>query len=74
MCVCVYVCVCMCLCATGDGSGGESIYGGSFPDEKKGLALKHDTAGVLSMANSGKNTNTSQFFFTLAAAPQCDGE
>ncbi len=25
------------------------------------------------MANSGKNSNTSQFFFTLAAAPQCDG-
>ena len=26
------------------------------------------------MANGGKNTNTSQFFVTLAAAPQCDGK
>ncbi|KXZ44583.1 hypothetical protein GPECTOR_65g201 [Gonium pectorale] len=64
----------------GDGSGGDSIYGGQFNDEKPGLKLKHDGPGVLSMANSGKNTNTSQwvlrraFFFTLAAAPQCDGK
>jgi cyclophilin family peptidyl-prolyl cis-trans isomerase len=28
----------------------------------------------MSMANSGKNSNSSQFFFTLGAAPQCDGE
>jgi cyclophilin family peptidyl-prolyl cis-trans isomerase len=58
----------------GDGSGGDSIYGGKFNDEKQGLKLKHDAVGVLSMANSGKNSNSSQFFFTLAAAPQCDGE
>jgi cyclophilin family peptidyl-prolyl cis-trans isomerase len=58
----------------GDGSGGDSIYGGKFNDEKPGLKLKHDAAGVLSMANSGKNSNSSQFFFTLGAAPQCDGE
>ncbi|GFR48516.1 hypothetical protein Agub_g10410, partial [Astrephomene gubernaculifera] len=58
----------------GDGSGGDSIYGGQFNDEKPGLKLKHEGAGWLSMANSGKNTNTSQFFFTLAAAPQCDGK
>lgn len=56
-----------------DGSGGDSIYGGQFNDEKPGLKFKHDARGILSMANSGKNTNTSQFFFTLAAAPQCDG-
>lgn len=36
-----------------DGSGGDSIYGGAFKDEKGGLALKHDAAGVVSMANSG---------------------
>ena len=58
----------------GDGSAGDSIYGGKFNDEKAGLKMKHDTPGLLSMANSGKNSNTSQFFFTLAPAPQCDGQ
>jgi cyclophilin family peptidyl-prolyl cis-trans isomerase len=100
----------------GDGSGGDSIYGGKFNDEKGGLKLKHDGPGVVgapgaaarpcaaaaapgrssanartpapqssapqnnnqprlaAMANGGKNTNTSQFFVTLAAAPQCDGK
>lgn len=62
------------LCYAGDGSGGDSIYNGKFNDEKPGLKLKHDAAGILSMANSGKNSNSSQFFFTLAPAPQCDGE
>lgn len=57
----------------GDGSGGDSIHGASFNDEKPALKLKHSGPGVLSMANSGKNSNSSQFFFTLAAAPQCDG-
>jgi len=63
-----------CCAQAGDGSGGDSIYGGKFNDEKPGLKLKHDAAGILSMANSGKNSNSSQFFFTLAPAPQCDGE
>ena len=58
----------------GDGSGGDSIYKGDFNDEKGGLKLKHNAVGVLSMANSGKNSNSSQFFFTLGAAPQCDGK
>lgn len=44
----------------GDGSGGDSIYGGQFNDEKSGLKLAHEGPGTLSMANSGKNTNTSQ--------------
>jgi cyclophilin family peptidyl-prolyl cis-trans isomerase len=60
----------------GNGTGGESaVLGGGkkFKDERGGLALKHDARGVLSMGNSGKNSNTSQFFVTLAAAPQCDG-
>jgi cyclophilin family peptidyl-prolyl cis-trans isomerase len=70
-----YVPCCVALCwPAGDGSGGDSIFGGKFNDEKPGLKLKHDAAGILSMANSGKNSNSSQFFFTLAAAPQCDGE
>ncbi|PSR71464.1 hypothetical protein PHLCEN_2v12731 [Hermanssonia centrifuga] len=47
----------------GDGSGGESIYGGKFNDEKEGL--KRKMRGSLAMANSGKNTNSSQFFVVL---------
>ncbi|MEW5311345.1 MAG: hypothetical protein WDW38_003066 [Sanguina aurantia] len=58
----------------GDGSGGDSIYGGKFNDEKGGQKRKHAAAGVLSMANGGKNTNTSQFFLTLGPAAQCDGK
>lgn len=37
----------------GDGSGGDSIYGKPFNDEKGGLALRHDRAGIVAMANSG---------------------
>eukprot|EP00397_Hematodinium_sp_SG-2012_P061238 GEMP01080790.1.p1 GENE.GEMP01080790.1~~GEMP01080790.1.p1 ORF type:complete len:181 (+),score=32.93 GEMP01080790.1:335-877(+) len=56
-----------------DGSGGDSIYGGKFNDEKAGLKRTHDK-GVLSMANSGKNSNTSQFFLTLGKCPKLDGK
>ncbi|OSD00533.1 hypothetical protein PYCCODRAFT_1437399 [Trametes coccinea BRFM310] len=48
----------------GDGSGGESIYGGKFNDDKAGLKKKA-RRGSLAMANSGKNTNSSQFFVVL---------
>mmetsp|Transcript_40316 Transcript_40316/g.84349 ORF Transcript_40316/g.84349 Transcript_40316/m.84349 type:complete len:379 (+) Transcript_40316:189-1325(+) len=61
----------------GNGSGGESIYNGKkFKDERAGLGLKHDRAGILSMGNSGKNSNTSQFFVTLheSASQKCDGK
>ena len=52
-----------------DGRGGESIYGKKFADEKPGLAIPH-VRGVVSMANSGKNTNTSQFFFAFSEQKQ----
>ena len=58
----------------GNGSGGESVYGKKFKDERPGLALKHDRRGVVSMGNSGKNSNTSQFFITFGPSPQCDGK
>ena len=56
---------------TGKGKGGESIWGGHFNDEIKD-GLKHKVRGTLSMANSGPNTNGSQFFFTYAAQPTLD--
>eukprot|EP00978_Attheya_sp_CCMP212_P030848 scaffold114797_cov51-Attheya_sp.AAC.5 len=58
----------------GNGSGGESIFGKKFKDEKGGLDMKHDRRGLLSMGNSGKNSNSSQFFITFAPAPQCNAK
>ncbi|BFZ08822.1 hypothetical protein BsWGS_11861 [Bradybaena similaris] len=58
---------------TGTGRGGASIYGKNFDDEIT-EDLKHTGAGILSMANSGPNTNGSQFFITLAPTQWLDGK
>ena len=65
----------------GDGRGGQSIYPpntpgvsdawGKFKDE---MFMQHSKPGLLSMANSGKNSNSSQVFFTLKAVPYLDGK
>eukprot|EP00750_Incisomonas_marina_P001613 INCI11350.2.p1 GENE.INCI11350.2~~INCI11350.2.p1 ORF type:complete len:407 (-),score=81.10 INCI11350.2:283-1503(-) len=58
-----------------DGLGGESIYGGKFEDENLEGCQRHDAPGFLSMANDGTSaTNSSQFFVTLRALPDLDGQ
>ena len=53
---------------TGTGRGGQSVWGKPFADEWPFSPLDHGCRGVLSMANKGRDTNTSQFFITYRSA------
>ncbi|MCM8789685.1 MAG: peptidylprolyl isomerase [Candidatus Omnitrophica bacterium] len=57
---------------TGTGTGGESIWKEAFRDEISDK-LRFDRPGLLAMANSGPDTNKSQFFITVKATPWLNG-
>ena len=57
---------------TGTGRGGVSIWGKPFKDEFNSQAI-FNKVGILAMANSGRNTNGSQFFITTVRTPWLNG-
>ncbi|KAI0715303.1 cyclophilin-like protein [Earliella scabrosa] len=58
---------------TGTGSGGQSCWGTPFRDEfDLRNAAKHDSRGIIAMANKGPSTNGSQFYITFRPAPHLD--
>ncbi|KAK2032804.1 cyclophilin type peptidyl-prolyl cis-trans isomerase/CLD [Colletotrichum zoysiae] len=58
---------------SGTGKGGTSIWGKNFQDEFDG-PLAHDARGMISMANKGKNTNSSQFFIIYRPTKHLDNK
>ncbi|MFN8452656.1 MAG: peptidylprolyl isomerase [Anaerolineae bacterium] len=59
----------------GDPTGtGRGDPGYKWNDEPSALRLRHDSPGILSMANAGANTNGSQFFITHTPTPHLDGK
>lgn len=59
----------------GDPTGtGRGDAGYKWNDEPSALKLRHDSSGILSMANAGANTNGSQFFITHVPTPWLDGQ
>jgi len=58
---------------SGTGKGGDSIWGTTFEDEIRST-LKFNARGIVAMANSGPDTNKSQFFITYAKQPHLDGK
>ncbi|TFK70331.1 cyclophilin-like protein [Pluteus cervinus] len=58
---------------TGTGKGGQSIWGGTFADEIRST-LKFNARGIVAMANSGPDSNKSQFFITYAKQAHLDGK
>jgi len=58
---------------TGTGAGGASIWGKAFADECTS-SVTFDKPGLLAMANSGPNTNGSQFFITTIETPWLNGK
>ncbi|KAF8653608.1 hypothetical protein AX16_003852 [Volvariella volvacea WC 439] len=58
---------------TGSGKGGQSIWGGPFADEIRST-LKFNARGIVAMANSGPDSNKSQFFITYSKQAHLDGK
>ncbi|KAL9714003.1 Peptidyl-prolyl cis-trans isomerase cyp10 [Leucoagaricus gongylophorus] len=58
---------------SGSGKGGQSIWGSPFSDEIRST-LKFNARGIVAMANSGPDTNRSQFFITYSKQPHLDGK